>query len=205
MHNKAYALMTGVFLLVLMAGTLAAAWWLAGVERERLPYIIVTDGSVSGLSDGAQIFYRGVRAGRVEHIRLDPDAPQYILIDIAVSADVPESLDVRACAARATMPALFIHHPKDRLGPFGHATGIFLRYAGAKDFFVSGLEAHRHFHIILETDQEAQARVLAFLRARLELGGPPRSARPSSSSRRSRARALRRRRAAPSAGLPASA
>lgn len=89
MHNKAYALMTGAFLLVLTAGALAAASWLAGVDRERVAYVIVTDGSVTGLSEGAQVFYRGVRAGRVERIRLDPDSPEYINIEVALSADLP--------------------------------------------------------------------------------------------------------------------
>lgn len=98
---------------------------------------------------------------------LYPVLPLALLAAAAVSADVPDALDARACAARATAPVLFVHHPRDRLGPFGHAVDIFLRYAGPKELFVSAVETHRHFHVILAEDPKAQARTLAFLAARL--------------------------------------
>ncbi len=98
---------------------------------------------------------------------LYPVLPLALLAAAAVSADVPNALDARACAGRATSPALFVHHPRDRLGPFGHAVDVFLRPAGPKDLFVSAVERHRHFHVILAADPKAQDRALEFLGERL--------------------------------------
>jgi phospholipid/cholesterol/gamma-HCH transport system substrate-binding protein len=89
MYNHAYALVTGVFLVVLTAGALVATYWLAGVDTERQPYVVVTEGAVTGLGEGSQVYFRGVRAGRVEHIAIDPADPREIRIWIGVSQHIP--------------------------------------------------------------------------------------------------------------------
>jgi phospholipid/cholesterol/gamma-HCH transport system substrate-binding protein len=89
MYNHAYALVTGAFLVLLTAGALLVAWWLAGADSQSRPYVVVTEGSVTGLGEGSQVFFRGVRAGRVELININPKAPSEILISISVGADIP--------------------------------------------------------------------------------------------------------------------
>ncbi len=91
MYNHAYALVTGIFLTVLTAGALLAAYWLSGSDAQSRPYVVVSEGSVTGLGQGSQVFFRGVRAGRVERIELNPQQPAEILISISVSEDIPIS------------------------------------------------------------------------------------------------------------------
>lgn len=91
MYNHAYALITGVFLVLLTAGALLVAWWLAGADAQSRPYVVVTDGSVTGLGEGSQVFFRGMRAGRVEQITINPEQPEEIFIRISVNQDIPVS------------------------------------------------------------------------------------------------------------------
>ncbi len=91
MYNHAYALVTGIFLTVLTAGALLAAYWLSGADAQSRPYVVITEGSVTGLGQGSQVFFRGVRAGRVERIALNPAESAEILISISVSEDIPIS------------------------------------------------------------------------------------------------------------------
>ncbi len=91
MYNHAYALVTGAFLVLLTAGALLVAWWLTGADAQSRPYVVVTEGSVTGLGEGSQVFFRGVRAGRVEQITINPDRPAEILIRISVNPDIPVS------------------------------------------------------------------------------------------------------------------
>lgn len=89
MYNHAYALVTGAFLVLLTTGALLVAWWLTGADSQSRPYVVVTEGSVTGLGEGSQVFFRGVRAGRVDRITINPDAPSEILISISVGPDIP--------------------------------------------------------------------------------------------------------------------
>ncbi len=90
MENRSHALMAGLFTLGLSAVLVAVVFWLENREREpRVPYTLVSRSSVSGLSAQAVVRYRGVDVGRVTAVRFDPENPQVILIDVAVSARTP--------------------------------------------------------------------------------------------------------------------
>lgn len=89
MHNRAYALMTGIFILVLAVTAAIMGWWLADADPQREPYVILTEESVSGLTDDSRIYYRGVPAGRVASIELDREQPGRIRILINVDREVP--------------------------------------------------------------------------------------------------------------------
>ena len=89
MENRAYALITGVFVIAIAAGVVLWANWLAGSPVQRAKYRIVALYPVTGLNEQAQVRYRGIDAGRVTGIRLDKDNPNRILIDIEVDKDVP--------------------------------------------------------------------------------------------------------------------
>lgn len=89
MENRAYALITGVFVIAIAAGIVLWANWLAGSPVQREKYRIVALYPVTGLNEQAQVRYRGIDAGRVTGIRLDKDNPNRILIDIEVDKDVP--------------------------------------------------------------------------------------------------------------------
>jgi len=89
MENKAHALVAGVFALLLLMATLAAVWWFGGNREAVSEYLVVTRQSVTGLNLQAQVRYRGIRVGRVESVKLDPDDNRDILIRISISRDVP--------------------------------------------------------------------------------------------------------------------
>ncbi|MEJ2174728.1 MAG: MlaD family protein [bacterium] len=89
MENRAYALITGVFVLAIAAGIVLWANWLAGSPVQRLKYRVVALRPITGLNEQAQVRYRGIDAGRVASIRLDKDNPNRILIGIEVDQDVP--------------------------------------------------------------------------------------------------------------------
>jgi phospholipid/cholesterol/gamma-HCH transport system substrate-binding protein len=90
MENRAHALLAGAFTIGLVLALIGAFVWFGQRGREpRVPYILVSRTSVSGLNAQAPVRYRGVEIGRVERVRFDPEAPQIILIDITVSARTP--------------------------------------------------------------------------------------------------------------------
>jgi phospholipid/cholesterol/gamma-HCH transport system substrate-binding protein len=89
MESRAYALITGLFVIGLAAGIIAWASWLAQEPLERKPYRVISTVPVTGLNPQAQVRYRGMGVGRVTAIRLDPKDRQRILIDIEVNSDIP--------------------------------------------------------------------------------------------------------------------
>ena len=89
MHDRAYAIATGVFVVAAITALLITVYWLAGADPDRRPYIVVSPYSVAGLSEGSEVLYRGVPAGRVEGIGIDPADPAQVLIRIAVDPQIP--------------------------------------------------------------------------------------------------------------------
>lgn len=89
MESRAHALAAGIFTLVLGLACAFAVFWLSGQREATNEYILVTKGSVSGLNTQAQVRFRGIRAGKVQDIELDPKDPRNILITINVNADLP--------------------------------------------------------------------------------------------------------------------
>ncbi|MGD8690010.1 MAG: MlaD family protein [Gammaproteobacteria bacterium] len=96
MNNRAYAIVTGIFIMVFGAGILFAVMWLSGASEDTKPYVIVTRQSVSGLQPESTVYFRGIAVGKVDRIRFDPEQHQAILIHILVGEDVPISRDTYA-------------------------------------------------------------------------------------------------------------
>ncbi len=88
MENKAYAVLSGIFALLLTCALLTGLWWLAGTHTEQTTYHILSKIAVSGLNPQAAVRYRGVDIGRVSDIRLDPAQASNILIDVDVDSSV---------------------------------------------------------------------------------------------------------------------
>jgi phospholipid/cholesterol/gamma-HCH transport system substrate-binding protein len=89
MYDRAYAIATGAFVIAAVVALVLTAYWLAGADPDRRPYVVVSPYSVAGLSVGSEVLYRGVPSGRVEEIRIDPRDPAQVLIRIAVEPQVP--------------------------------------------------------------------------------------------------------------------
>lgn len=89
MESRAHALAAGIFTLLLGVAALLAGWWLSGKREATNEYVLVTQKSVTGLNPQAQVRFRGIRAGKVLDIDLDPKDPRNILIRVNVEADMP--------------------------------------------------------------------------------------------------------------------
>lgn len=98
MEVKAHHLLVGVFVVVLIAGLFAAMVRFASrdLNVETAEYEIAFNGSVSGLSQAADVRYNGISVGRVASIRIDPDDPANVLIRIRIDRSVPIKADATA-------------------------------------------------------------------------------------------------------------
>ena len=89
MENRSHALLAGLFALLLGFASVAALWWFGGKQELTNEYLVVTTKTISGLSQQAQVRYRGVRVGKVESIELDPGDVGNTLIRVSVRKDIP--------------------------------------------------------------------------------------------------------------------
>ena len=89
MESRAYALITGLFVLGIAGCIVLWAHWLAKTPVARTHYRVVATGPVSGLNPEAQVRYRGMGVGRVSAIALDQKDPRRILVNIEVDDNIP--------------------------------------------------------------------------------------------------------------------
>lgn len=89
MENRAYAIATGLFVVLLGAAMALAAWWFGGETKPTDDYLLVTRYSVAGLKNQAAVRYRGIDIGKVQSIELDKKNPLEIQIRVSVNHDTP--------------------------------------------------------------------------------------------------------------------
>ena len=89
MESRAYALITGLFVLGVAGCIVVWAQWLNKTPIARTAYRVVATVPVSGLNPEAQVRYRGISVGRVTAIGLDAKDSRRILVDIDVDNDIP--------------------------------------------------------------------------------------------------------------------
>ena len=89
MESRAYALITGLFVIGIAGCIVLWAQWLAKTPIARTAYRVVATGPVSGLNPEAQVRYRGMGVGRVSAIGLDKKDPRRILVGIEVDDNIP--------------------------------------------------------------------------------------------------------------------
>jgi len=89
MENRAHALIAGLFVLTLSFAAAVAIWWFGGKREATRDLLLVTQGNVTGLNPQAAVRYRGISAGKVQEIGLDPADPRNILVRVSLGASVP--------------------------------------------------------------------------------------------------------------------
>ena len=89
MENRAFALATGIFVVLLTALLFAGAVWLSGGTSKGLPYDLLTEQSVAGLAPGAAVRLRGVEVGHVESVGFDPKDRRLVRVRAVIARNVP--------------------------------------------------------------------------------------------------------------------
>jgi phospholipid/cholesterol/gamma-HCH transport system substrate-binding protein len=103
MESRANYVTTGAFVLLVLAGIVAAALWLAGAQlnTQYALYEILVSGSVSGLDTGASVRLNGIDVGHVASIRQDSENPSDVVVllqirqDTTIRADSVASLEMQ--------------------------------------------------------------------------------------------------------------
>jgi phospholipid/cholesterol/gamma-HCH transport system substrate-binding protein len=87
--NVNYTLI-GLFVVIFTAALIGGVLWLgADIQaREYKTYRVYVTESVSGLSEGAQVLYRGVDVGIVREISLDSRHPQRVSLLLDIASDI---------------------------------------------------------------------------------------------------------------------
>lgn len=96
MENRAYALLTGLFVIGLGLAAALASFWLNDGRQARTPYLIVTQGAISGLAPYSTVRYRGVEIGQVTTVDFAHDGSRDIHIQIEIKPDIPITVNTYA-------------------------------------------------------------------------------------------------------------
>ncbi|MDE0807856.1 MAG: MlaD family protein [Alphaproteobacteria bacterium] len=98
METRASYVVVGAFVFGLFAAALGFVVWLGKLELDHHAnaFQIGFVGTVTGLSVGSPVRYRGIPVGQVSDIRLDKEDVERILVMIDVDAEVPIKRDAYA-------------------------------------------------------------------------------------------------------------
>ena len=88
MGKDSFALVTGLFMAILIAGVVIIVIWLGDVQHQTQTYVAETRSSVTGLKTGSTIYYRGIEVGKVKSIGFDPDNPALIIVPMEINKGV---------------------------------------------------------------------------------------------------------------------
>ncbi|RKZ24699.1 hypothetical protein DRQ26_07040, partial [bacterium] len=98
MESRINYTLVGLFVVLLLAGLIAFAFWLGkyGGKQEYDYYHVYMSESVSGLSADASVKYRGVEVGTVEHIGLNPKNSEEVKLLLKIKHKTPIKVDTTA-------------------------------------------------------------------------------------------------------------
>ena len=97
METDKHYFIEGLFIIGFSIATALFFVWLAGSgHRDDVPYRIHFAESVSGLSLGDPVKYRGVDIGTVKAMALDPVDPRRVQVDVNLRKEAPIKTDTKA-------------------------------------------------------------------------------------------------------------
>src|SRR5271163_950489 len=98
METRANYVVIGAFTLAAVVGAFLFVMWIAGYATPggHRTYQVVFNGSVSGLSNGANVLFNGIKVGEVTHLTFSRSDPHTVVADIDVSADAPIDRNTKA-------------------------------------------------------------------------------------------------------------
>ena len=97
MENDKRYFIAGLFIIVLSVGAALIFMWLSGSERrDDVMYRIRFNESVSGLTIGEIVKYRGVDVGTVKTLALDATDPRVVEVGVSLRKESPVKTDTKA-------------------------------------------------------------------------------------------------------------
>jgi phospholipid/cholesterol/gamma-HCH transport system substrate-binding protein len=98
METRANFVVIGAFTLAAVVGAFLFVMWIAGYATPggHRAFQVVFNGSVSGLSNGANVLFNGIKVGEVTHLTFSRSDPHQVVADIDVSADAPIDRNTKA-------------------------------------------------------------------------------------------------------------
>ena len=97
METDKHYFFEGLFIIVLAIGAAIFAVWLGSPGRQDdVLYRVHFRESVSGLTAGDAVKFRGVDAGTVKSIRVDPENTRLVVVDLRLRKETPVMTDTRA-------------------------------------------------------------------------------------------------------------
>jgi phospholipid/cholesterol/gamma-HCH transport system substrate-binding protein len=98
METRANYVLIGAFTLAAVVGAFLFVMWIAGYGASggRRSYQVVFNGSVAGLSAGANVSFNGIKVGEVTHLTFSRSDPHQVVADIDVNSDAPVDKNTRA-------------------------------------------------------------------------------------------------------------
>jgi phospholipid/cholesterol/gamma-HCH transport system substrate-binding protein len=100
MESDKHYFFEGLFIIVFFAAAAVFAVWLGSTGRhDDVVYRIHFPDSVSGLTVGDPVKYRGIDVGTVKSMIIDPDNSRLVLVDVRLRKETPVKTDTRASLA----------------------------------------------------------------------------------------------------------
>lgn len=97
MENDRHYFFEGLFIVVLSIAMVVLAAWLGSPgSRDDVLYRIRFAESVSGLTVGDPVTFRGVDVGSVKSIDIDPEDSRQVLVEVRLRKEAPVKADTRA-------------------------------------------------------------------------------------------------------------
>ncbi|MDP3515085.1 MAG: MlaD family protein [Sulfuritalea sp.] len=97
METDKHYFFEGLFIIVFaIAAALFAVWLGSSGQRDDVIYRIRFPDSVSGLSAGDTVKFRGVDVGTVKAMVIDPENSRLVRVDVRLRKDTPVKTDTRA-------------------------------------------------------------------------------------------------------------
>lgn len=93
METRAHYVLIGAFMLGGIMLSILFMLWLGSVERETDDYEVVFTQKISGLQEGANVLFNGIRVGEVAELRLDREDPNRSLALVQVERGTPVKTD----------------------------------------------------------------------------------------------------------------
>src|SRR5665811_2029540 len=101
METKASFITVGIFTMLVLAASLGFIYWAANVgQRVNLvPMNVRIAGTVTGLAAGSEVFFNGIKVGKVDRVVFDKDDPRVVYALTSINADTPVRTDTTATIA----------------------------------------------------------------------------------------------------------